>query len=64
MTLIPLIIVTTVVEILFFSIRVWAIRKKGHSRGYDDISISIAFVSASINRSPAPGFSLVAMSYS
>lgn len=48
MTLIPLIIVTTLVEILFFSVRVWTMRKKGHSRGYDDISISIAFVSPCI----------------
>lgn len=45
MTLVPLIVVTTLVEILFFSIRLWVMRKKGHSRGYDDISISIAFVS-------------------
>lgn len=45
MTLVPLIVVTTLVEILFFSVRVWTMRKKGHSRGYDDISISIAFVS-------------------
>lgn len=45
MSLVPLIVVTAIVEICFFAIRVWVMRKKGHSRGYDDITISIAFVS-------------------
>lgn len=44
MSLVPLIVVTAIIEICFFSIRVWVMRKKGHSRGYDDITISIAFV--------------------
>lgn len=49
MTLIPLIVITTIVEIAFFAIRVWVMRKKGHSRGLDDISIIIPFVSAAFD---------------
>lgn len=54
MSLIPLIVVTAIVEIAFFTIRVWVMRKKGHSRGFDDITISIAFVSCSRKTADSP----------
>lgn len=57
MSLIPLIVVTTVLEVLFFSIRVWSMWKRQHKRGADDIMITVAFVSTvpkqfNLRRSP------------
>lgn len=45
MSLIPLIVVTTVFEVLFFAVRMWSMWTRQHKRGADDITITIAFVS-------------------
>lgn len=44
LSLIPLICITALFQIVFFSMRVWSIRSRQHNRGLDDIAITVAFV--------------------
>lgn len=53
-SLIPLIVVTFTLQLLAFSIRVWYMRIRSQKWGYDDVSITVAFVSPQLSQPCIP----------